>query len=294
LHAAIVVVAADHGVAAHGVSAYPQQVTRQMVLNFARGGAAICVLAGVTGAELVVVDAGVAEPVADPAVRDLRLGPGTRDASAGRAMTREQAVESVLRGAELARELARAGAGVLALGEMGIGNTTSAAAVAAALLRRDPAGLCGPGTGLDADGVAHKVRVVRSMLDANRPDPDDPLDVLSAVGGFELGVLAGVALGGAAARTVVLLDGYITGTAALLATRLAPLLADYLVAGHRSPEPGHALVLDELRLRPLLDLGLRLGEGSGAALALPLLDAALALLARMATFESAGVSDTGR
>jgi nicotinate-nucleotide--dimethylbenzimidazole phosphoribosyltransferase len=177
---------------------------------------------------------------------------------------------------------------------MGIGNTTSASAICCGLLGREPAAMCGPGTGLDEAGITHKAEVVARMLAANRPDPRDPLGVLAAVGGFEIGVLAGVALGSASERAVVVLDGFITGAAALVATRLEPELAGYLVASHRSPEPGHAALLDALGLEPLLDLGLRLGEGSGAALALPLLFAARAVLVEMATFEAAGVTDTGR
>jgi nicotinate-nucleotide--dimethylbenzimidazole phosphoribosyltransferase len=294
LRPVVVVVAADHGVAADGVSAYPQEVTRQMVANFASGGAAICVLARATGAELVVVDAGVVEPFRHPTVRDLRLGPGTANASEGPAMSREQAVDAIMRGAALAGELAADGAGLVALGEMGIGNTTSASAIVASLLERDPAGLCGPGTGLDREGVNRKIAVVRRMLAVNRPDPNDPVDVLRGVGGFELGVLVGLALGSAAARCVLLLDGFITGAAALLAVRLAPALEGFLVASHRSPEPGHAAVLEALRLEPLLDLEMRLGEGSGAALSLPIVEASCAILREMATFSDAGVTDTGR
>ncbi len=294
LRAAIVVAAADHGVAREGVSAYPQEVTRQMLGNFASGGAAICVLARRAGAELVVVDAGVIEPLAHPAVRDLRLGPGTDNAAAGPAMTREQASEAMSRGEALAHELLGAGANVVALGDMGIGNTTSASALACAFLGCDPVAVCGAGTGLDAEGVAHKVAVVQRMLDRNRPDPSDAVGVLAALGGFEIALLAGVALGAAERRAVVVLDGFITSAAALAAMRLEPEIAGYLVASHRSPEPGHALVLAELGLEPLLDLGMRLGEGSGAALALPLLEAARAILVEMATFDDAGVTDTGR
>jgi nicotinate-nucleotide--dimethylbenzimidazole phosphoribosyltransferase len=294
LRAAIVVAAGDHGVARHGVSAYPQEVTRQMLANFAAGGAAVCVLARQAGAEIVVVDAGVVEPFSDPAVRDLRLGPGTDDAAEGPAMTREQASEAIRRGESLARELVADGVSVIALGDMGIGNTTSASALSCALLGCDPAAVCGPGTGLDAEGVARKVEVVERMLERNPPDPADALGALAAVGGFEIALLAGVALGAAEHRVVVVLDGFITSAAALVTTRLDPGVGGFLVASHRSPEPGHALVLAELGLEPLLDLGMRLGEGSGAALALPLLEAARAILVEMATFEDAGVTDTGR
>ena len=209
-------------------------------------------------------------------------------------MTREQASEAMSRGEALAHELVGGGATVVALGDMGIGNTTSASALACAFLGCDPVAVCGAGTGLDAEGVAHKVAVVQRMLDRNRPDPSDAVGVLAALGGFEIALLAGVALGAAERRAVVVLDGFITSTAALAAMRLEPEVAGYLVASHRSPEPGHALVLAELGLEPLLDLGMRLGEGSGAALALPLLEAARAILVEMATFDDAGVTDTGR
>jgi nicotinate-nucleotide--dimethylbenzimidazole phosphoribosyltransferase len=294
LHAAIVVAAADHGIAAEGVSAYPQEVTRQMVANFASGGAAVCVLARAVGADLVVVDAGVAEPFDHADVRSVRIAPGTANATEGPAMTRDQAVASIVAGAALASELADAGITAIGVGEMGIGNTTSAAALAAGLLGRDAAELCGPGTGLDADGVARKAAVVVRMLERNAPDPADPLGVLAAVGGVEIGVLVGIALGAAARRSVVVLDGFITGAAALVALRLAPALQGFLVASHRSAEPGHRVVLEALGLAPLLELDLRLGEGSGAALALPILAAARAVLVEMATFADAGVTDTGR
>ena len=294
LRAAVLVAAADHGVAAEGVSAYPQEVTRQMLAAYAAGGAAICVLARAAGAELVVVDAGVRRPLGDARVREARLGAGTANAAAGPAMTRAQAREALERGRSLAAELAATGVSALAVGEMGIGNTTSAAAVAAALLGCAPAAVCGPGTGLDAAGVERKVAVVERMLARNRPDRADPLGVLAAVGGFELGLLAGTLLGGAESRLVLLLDGFITAAAALVAARLEPAVGGYLVAAHRSPEPGHGPLLEELGLRPLLDLGLRLGEGSGAAVALPLLRAAQAVLVEMATFEQAGVTDAGR
>ena len=290
----VVVVAADHGVVAEGVSAYPQAVTAQMLANFGSGGAAICVLARATGARLVVVDAGVVERRELPFVRSARGGAGTANSTEGPAMSRAQAIASIGQGAELARELAGDGASLVALGEMGIGNTTAASAIACALLGRDPSDLCGPGTGLDEAGVAHKAEVVRRMLERNRPDPADPVGVLAAVGGFELAFLVGVALGSATARCVVLLDGFITGVAGLVALRLAPALGGYLVASHRSAEPGHADILRALELEPLLELDLRLGEGSGAALALPLVAAARDVLVEMATFADAGVTDTGR
>ncbi len=292
--AAIVVAAADHGVAAEGVSAYPQEVTAQMVANFAAGGAAINVLAREAGARLVVVDAGVAVPVEHGAVRPLRLGPGTASIARGPAMARETAALGIEHGAALAAELAADGIGLVGLGEMGIGNTTAASALCAALLPAEPAAVCGRGTGLDDAGLARKVAVVSRALEANAVDPDDPLGVLAALGGFELALLAGVALGCAAQRVPVVLDGFITGAAALVAARIEPDAVGAMIASHRSPEPGHALVLDALGLEPLLDLGLRLGEGTGAALAIPIVRSALALLNDMASFDDAGVTDAGR
>jgi nicotinate-nucleotide--dimethylbenzimidazole phosphoribosyltransferase len=288
LQAAIVVAAADHGVAAEGVSAYPQEVTAQMVANFSSGGAAVSVLARQAGAKLMVVDAGV--------------GAGTANLAEGPAMSGEQALEKVNEGIELAGELAESGIGIVALGEMGIGNTTAASALSTALLGVDPECVVGPGTGLDAAGVAHKIEVVRRALTVNQPRLGEngelprpsPLATLAAVGGFEIALLCGVALGAAAKRMVVLVDGFISAVAVLVAYRLQPELGGYLVAAHFSPEPGHRLLLAELGLEPLLDLGLRLGEGSGAALALPLAHAAVAILEEMATFEGAGVSDAGR
>jgi nicotinate-nucleotide--dimethylbenzimidazole phosphoribosyltransferase len=280
LKTAIVVAAADHGVAAEGVSAYPQEVTAQMVANFSSGGAAVSVLARQVGARLVVVDAGV--------------GAGTANLAEGPAMSREKARERGTGGIELAGELARDGIGVVALGEMGIGNTTAASAISAALLGVDPGRVVGPGTGLDTGGVARKVDVVRRALAANRSRLDESLGALAALGGLEIALLVGVALGAAERRLAIVVDGFISAAAALVAHRLCPAIGGYLIAAHVSPEPGHHLLLDELGLEPLLDLGLRLGEGSGGALALPLIDAAVAILEEMATFEGAGVSDAGR
>jgi nicotinate-nucleotide--dimethylbenzimidazole phosphoribosyltransferase len=293
LRAAVVIAAADHGVAGRGVSAYPQEVTAQMLANFAAGGAAICVLARLAGAELHVFDLGVAGPPV-AGVRDLRAGAGTGDLTEGPAMTREMAERCLAAGTTVAAELADDGVGIVALGEMGIGNTTSASALAAAFLGAEPEAVCGRGTGLDAEGLERKVAAVRRALAVNGLDGSDPVDTLAVLGGFEIAFLAGVALGAVDRRLVVLLDGFISGTAALAAERIRPGTNASMVAAHRSPEPGHALVLEALGLDPLLDLGLRLGEGSGAALALPILHAALAILEEMATFDSAGVTDAGR
>jgi nicotinate-nucleotide--dimethylbenzimidazole phosphoribosyltransferase len=293
VRAAIVVAAGDHGYADEGVSAYPAEVTRQMLENFVSGGAAISVLARTLDAELFVVDAGAREPVADPRVRAVRIGPGTASAARGPAMSLDDALAAIEAGIALAREVAGR-CTVVALGEMGIGNTTAASALHAALLGLPPAVVCGPGTGLDEDGVRRKVAVVERALAANSPLGDDPIAVLAALGGFEIAFLVGVALGAAAERVAVVLDGFIVASAALVAARLAPAAAEYMVAGHISPEPGHRLSLDVLGLSPLLDLELRLGEATGAALALPLLRSSLAILRDMATFTSAHVTDAGR
>jgi nicotinate-nucleotide--dimethylbenzimidazole phosphoribosyltransferase len=291
---AVLVAAADHGYAEDGVSAYPTEVTAQMVRTFAAGGAAICVLAREAGARLVLVDAGVREHVDSPAVRSVRVADGTANAAGGAAMSREQALQAIAAGIGLARELAADGVTAVALGDMGIGNTTAAAALHASLLGVEPARVCGPGTGLDADGVRAKVSVVERALAANPLSGDDSVDTLAALGGFEIALLTGAILGAASERLAVVLDGFIVAAAALVAARLAPEARAYLIAGHLSPEPGHRLALDELGLDPLLSLELRLGEGTGAALALPLLRAAVAILSEMATFEAAGVTDAGR
>jgi nicotinate-nucleotide--dimethylbenzimidazole phosphoribosyltransferase len=289
---AIVVAAADHGVTAQDVSAYPSEVTRQMLWNFADGGAAVCVLGA--GARLIVVDCGVAPGPTPPGVRVEVVGNlrGTNDFTSGPAMDRGAAVGLIERGIAVASELADDGVGVIALGEMGIGNTTAASAIVAALTGTDAASVCGPGTGLDPDGVRRKVQAIRRGLAANGlPRRDaDPIEVQAAVGGLEIAFLVGVLLGAASRRRAVVLDGFITGAAALVAARIAPASVGSMIAATRSPEPGHMVVLAELGLEPLLDLSLRLGEGSGAALALPLLDAAVAILHEMATFDSSGVS----
>jgi nicotinate-nucleotide--dimethylbenzimidazole phosphoribosyltransferase len=280
LEAAVVVAAADHGVAAEGVSAYPAEVTRQMLANFESGGAAVCVLARAAGARVCVVDVGVGRPTGNIAVEP--------------AMTQEEALRLIDEGVASAQALAAEGIGVVALGEMGIANSTVAAALAAALLGVGPARVCGRGTGVDDEGLERKRRVVEAALAANPVARGDPLAALAALGGRELAFLCGVALGASSGRMVVVLDGFISSVASFVAARLDPAAAGAMIAAHLSPEPGHRLVLDALGLEPLLDLRLRLGEGSGAVLALPLLDAALAILDEMATFESAGVTDAGR
>jgi len=294
LRPAIVVAAADHGVAAQGVSAYPKEVTAQMLASFAGGGAAICVLAREARAGLVIVDAGVAGGVAVDGVR-AEVVDGVRctdDLTTGPAMPRSTAIGMIERGIALADELATEGVHILGLGEMGIANTTSASALTSALLPADPSVVCGPGTGIGDEGLARKVDAVRRGLAANGlPRLDaDPADVLSAVGGLEIAFLVGVTLGAAARRIPVLLDGFVSSAAGLVAIGFRETAVASLIAATRSPEPGHALVLDNLGLEPLLDLGLRLGEGTGAALALPLVRSAIAILTDMDTFDAAGVS----
>jgi nicotinate-nucleotide--dimethylbenzimidazole phosphoribosyltransferase len=309
LEPVVVVCAADHGIAEEGVSAYPQEVTGHMLRAFAGGKAAICVLAREAGARLVVADLGVREPV--PGVLDRRIRAGTANAARGPAMAREEAERAIAAGIGLAEDIAaparpavpddiaprgrpavpddivpRGRPAIVALGEMGIANTTAASALTACLLGADPADVCGRGTGVDDAGLERKVSAVRRALAVNRPSPGDPVGVLAAVGGLEIAALTGLVLGCAARRTPVLVDGFITAAAALAAVRLQPRSAGALIAAHRSPEPGHSAILRALALEPLLDLGLRLGEGSGAALALPLVAAALAILNDMATLEA--------
>ena len=291
---AIIVMGADNGVAEEGVSAYPQEVTRQMLLNFAGGGAAINVLARHAGARLLVVDVGVREPLpALPDIRAERIGRGTSNFVHGPAMSRAQARRALECGIGIARELAREGTTLLGIGDMGIANTTAASALTAVFTGAPVEAVTGRGTGIDDAGLQRKIDVIRRALAINRPDDGDPLDALAKVGGFEIAGLAGVVLGGAACRVPVMLDGFITGAAALAAVRLVPEAAGYLIASHQSVEAGHRIVLEALGLQPLLDLALRLGEGSGAALAMPLVDAALRILHEMATFTAAGVSDAG-
>ncbi len=290
----IVVAAGDHGVAARGVSAYPQEVTAQMVGNFLAGGAAINVLADHAGARVRVVDAGVAsETPEDSALLRLRLGPGTADIAEGPAMSRADAHASIAAGiALLQRERAEGGVDIVGCGEMGIGNSTSAAAIIAAATGRPPRAVTGRGTGVDDERFEQKVRAIEQALQVNRPDATDGIDLLRTVGGFEVGVLAGVYLAAAAEGVPAVIDGLISGAAALVAVTIAPGARDSLIASHRSAEPGHTATLEHLRLEPMLELGMRLGEGSGAALGISLCVAACRLLDEMATFTEAGVSDS--
>jgi len=288
---AVFVMAGDHGCVAEGVSAYPQEVTPQMVANFARGGAAINVLARHVGVRVVVVDMGVAGECSDSQVITRKIGRGTRNFAVGPAMSVEEARRCVDTGIELFEaELAR-GLDLVGTGDMGIGNTTPSAAIIAAFTGRSPAEVTGRGTGIDDKRLATKVSVIERALATNKPDPSDALDVLAKIGGFEIGGLAGVIIAAAAHRVPVVIDGVISSAAALIATGLAPRSRDYLIAGHKSVEPGHGAALDHMRLAPVLDLGLRLGEGTGGVLAMSLVEAAVKTLNEMATFSDAGVSE---
>ncbi len=288
---AVIVMAADHGVTAAGVSAYPADVTPQMVLNFLHGGAAINAIAGVAGARVVVVDVGVAADLPDlPALVSAKVARGTRNMAEGPAMSRDEAALAVATGIDVVEAEIGRGLDLVATGDMGIGNTTAASAITAVIAGRPAVDVAGRGTGLDDAGLARKVAVIERAIEINEPDPADTLGVLAAVGGFEIGGLAGVILGATAARIPVLLDGFISGAAALIAVGLCPAARDHLVAAHRSVERGHQVALDWLGLEPLLDLGLRLGEGTGAVVAMPIVDAALAVLDEMATFAEAAVA----
>ena len=290
-HAVIFTLAGDHGVVEERVSAYPQIVTSQMVENFLRGGAAVNVLAREMGARVVVADLGVAAPLGErTGLKALRIGPGTANFTKVPAMTRAEAERAVEAGIALVEEARASGLDLIGTGEMGIGNTTAASAITAAITGASAREVTGRGTGVDDATWARKALAVERALARHRPDPGDGLDVLAKVGGFEIAGLAGVILAGAAHRIPVILDGFIAGAAALVAVRLAAAARHYLIAAHRSAEPGHRYVLDALGLTPYLELDMRLGEGTGAALGIGLARAAGAILRDMATFKSAGVS----
>ncbi len=289
---AVILAAGDHGVVAEGVSAYPQEVTPAMVANFLAGGAAINVLARHAGASIVVLDAGVAADLdPNPLLRSVKIGRGTANIAAGPAMTRQDAIKCIETGIEAANEQIADGADLIAFGDMGIGNTTPSSAITAVVTGADPAVTTGRGTGLDDPALAHKVEVVRRAIEVNSPDPKDGLDLLAKVGGFEIGVLAGAMLGTAAGHRPAVVDGFISGAAALIAWTLSPTLSHYLIASHQSVEPGHRISLSHMGLAPLLDMGMRLGEGSGAALSMHIVEAAAKCLSDMATFADAGVSE---
>lgn len=294
--AAVVVFAGDHGVTAEGVSAYPREVTRQMIVNFLDGGAAICVLARQHGLPMWVVDMGSAGPALDGDRENyvpVRLQPGTANFVQGPAMWRATAGRAIEEGRSVLKRLASSDAPPRTLipGEMGIGNTTSASALTALVLDVEPRLLVGKGTGIDDATYARKLAVVENGVNLHRPVAKDPLAVLAAVGGLEIAGLVGLILEAAQRRCIVVLDGFIVSVAALLADRIDSTVREVLIAGHASPEPGHRLVLDALGLEPILDLGLRLGEASGAALAWPIVQSAARLFREMATFDEANVAD---
>src|SRR5260370_27227546 len=285
---AIYIFCADHGVTAEGVSAYPSEVTQQMVKNFVQGGAAITVLCRHYAIDPVVVDMGVLGPP-EPSVRNHKVAPGTQNFAIGPAMTRTQAQQAIDTGIALALEAAQA-YDVLGAGEMGIGNSTSAAALLCAFTGCDSREAAGRGTGLDDDSLRHKADVIRRALDLHPPDPNDPIGVLAAVGGFEIGAIAGFLIGAAHARVPLVMDGFISCSAALVARAIAPSCMEAAVFSHRSAERGHARLLQALDAAPLLDLEMRLGEGSAAALAINLLEAAVKLYREMPTFSEAEAS----
>jgi nicotinate-nucleotide--dimethylbenzimidazole phosphoribosyltransferase len=288
----VVVFAADHGIAAEGVSAYPQEVTAQMVYNFLRGGAGINVLARHTDARVVVVDVGVAQDF--PALEGLerrKIRRGTANMAREPAMTRAEAVAALEVGMNIAERQVDGGTDLLGIGDMGIANTTASSAITAVVTGEPVERVTGRGTGVDEEALVRKKRVLERILALHRPDPSDPLDVLSKVGGLEIAAMAGAILGASQRRVPVVLDGFISGAAGLIAATLEPAVRPYLLASHRSAEPGHRAVLEWLGLQPVLDLGLRLGEGTGAVLAMGLVDAAMKVLNEMATFGEAGVSE---
>ena len=290
--ATVAVFAGDHGVHAQGVTPWPQEVTAQMVANFVAGGAVVNAFARQTGADVMVIDVGVSIPLhGGPNLLDANVRRGTRDMTAGPALTRQEALDAVEIGIRVAEALVDQGAKALLTGDMGIANTTPAAALIAAFTGSSADVATGRGTGIDDATLAHKVSVVTAALARHRPDPADPLGVLAAVGGLEHAALAGFILGGAARRVPVIVDGVIAVSAALAAAAFAPDSVAAMVAGHRSAEPGASVALAHLGLEPLLDLGMRLGEGSGAVLALPVVAAAVRVLHEVATFDSAGVSE---
>ena len=290
-HKVIITMAADHGVVEEGVSAYPQAVTEQMVYNFLRGGAGINVLARHVGARVVVVDMGVAATLLPhPDLVSNKIGYGTKNLARGPAMTSEEASAAIQAGLRIVERQIDQGADLIGTGDMGIGNTTSSSAIAAAVTRQPVERVTGRGTGIDEAAYAKKIATIQQALTVNDPDPSNPIDVLAKVGGFEIAGLVGVILGSAQAKLPVVIDGFISGAAALLAVGLEPRVKGYLIASHMSQEPGHRVVLERLGLAPLLDLNLRLGEGTGAALAMSLVEAACKVLTEMATFEQAGVS----
>ncbi len=287
---AIITMAADHGVIAEGVSLFPQEVTAQMVLNFLAQGAAVNVLARQHDVEVTVVDMGVKSDFDDPRVLNEKIAHGTANMVEGPAMTRSQAVDGVLAGARVALKLIDNGITIIATGEMGIGNTTASSAIVSVLGDRPVGEVVGPGTGIDEAAVAAKAALIERAISVNSPDAADPIDVLAKVGGAEIAGLTGVILGSASAGCPVVIDGFISGAAALVAARLAPKSVNHMIASHSSVEPGHRSVMAEIGLTPMLRMDMRLGEGTGAILAISIVESAVKIINEMATFSEAGVA----
>lgn len=288
---AIITMVGDHGVTAEAVSAYPQEVTPQMVYNFLRGGAAINVLSRHVGARVVVVDVGVAADLeSHPELVSAKVAKGTRSMLREPAMTSREAIDAIKVGISVVEKELAKGLDIVGTGDMGIGNTTPSSAIIAAITGAAVATVTGRGTGLSSSQLQHKVAVIESVLQARRPNVGDPLDVLAKVGGLEIAGIVGIVLGGAAYRVPVVVDGFISTAGALIATEMAPAAKPYIIPAHRSVEIGHAVALEHMGLRPLLDLDLRLGEGTGAALGISLAEASVKILREMATFGEAGVA----
>jgi len=291
----IVTMAGDHGVVEEGVSKFPQEVTPQMIFNFVNGGAGVNALAGLTGARVVVVDMGVNADLGalDGKIISKKIGMGAANIARGPAMSREDAVRCVEAGIEVALELGRS-TDVFGTGDMGIGNTTPSSAIISAITGSEPARITGRGTGLNDEQLKRKVGIIEKILDVNKPDKSDGIDVLSKIGGFEIGGIAGLILGAASLKRPVLVDGFISTAAALIAKTIAPRAQDYMIASHLSEEPGHGVMLGVLGKKPLLDMNMRLGEGTGAALAMCVVDAAGKVLTDVATFEEAAVAQADK
>ena len=288
-----IVAAGDHGVVDEGVSQYPQDVTAQMVLNFLSGGAAINTISGNSQSDIIVVDTGViSELPSHPKLRSMRIDSGTENFARRSAMTVEQAETCINNGIELARELSLQNIDLVACGEMGIGNTTAASAITAVICDQRAEDVTGRGTGINEDSLNLKINVISKAIKLHNPNPTDGIDVLHKVGGFEIGFLAGVMLGCASNNIAVLIDGFICTAAALIASTINPRSKEYMLGSHQSVEPGHVIALEHLEIEPLLNLNLRLGEGTGAALVMPIVEAAMKCLTDMATFGEAGVSDS--